>query len=557
MGGEALDSFGPYVLESVLGRGGMGVVYQARDTRRGRTVALKLLAPELAGDASFQARFRRESQIAARLNDPHVVPIHDFGEIDGRLFIDMRLVEGRSLAERLESGRLPPATAVGIVAQVAGALDAAHAQGLVHRDVKPANILLVGPERPGRPPFAYLVDFGIARVLPTGTQTAQTTTATVGTVSYMAPERILGQPGDHRVDVYSLGCVLFECLTGRRPFDGEPAAVMFAQVHNLPPDPAGMAPGVTPGLRDAIATALAKDPAQRFASAGALADAAAAGLEPGADLTVRVAAPGPPQGPPQGPLGGPPRVPAPGPPPGPQPPTVRQPRPRERRPLVVATIAAAVLAVLGGVLAAVLLSQQGGAGPPHPVADPISGSPHGHSRGASTPPLSGGPSSGRQHSSGPTQPRSSAPERVPEPFTSAALYDYARPYFRPGQCVANPSSSQAPLKDQLRYRELLKCYGPAFTATFWRTGTVAQLLHDRRVFLSDALPGSFRTLLGAPAGSPHPAGFQIAYRHMPVGGKTPGRAFWDSPQSLCGGEIQAGPAESLQSTIAFWRTGRS
>ena len=455
MGGEAAESFGPYLLESVLGRGGMGIVYRARDTRRGRTVALKLLAPDLAEDASFQARFRRESQIAAQLNDPHVVPIHDFGEIDGRLFIDMRLVEGHSLADRLESGPLPPAIAVGIIAQVAGALDAAHAQGLVHRDVKPANILLVGPERPGRAPFAYLVDFGIARVLPSGSQTVQTTTATVGTVSYMAPERILGQSGDHRVDVYSLGCVLFECLTGHRPFDGEPAAVMYAQVHSPPPDPTSLAPAVTPALHDVISTALAKDPAQRFATAGALADAATAGLGSGSDATIRVAAPGPTPffgAPDTPPPTGPPLVGAatrPGPlqPPGAQAPTLPQPRSTRRRPLVIAAIAAAVLAVLGGVLAAVILTQQGSAPPSHPVAEPISGSRHAaHSAGRSTP--------------GPTPPTSSAPAVVPKPFASAALYEFARPYFRPSECIANPSADKAPLEPELRYRELVKCYGP-------------------------------------------------------------------------------------------------
>lgn len=551
MGGEAAESFGPYLLESVLGRGGMGIVYRARDTRRGRTVALKLLAPDLAEDASFQARFRRESQIAAQLNDPHVVPIHDFGEIDGRLFIDMRLVEGHSLADRLESGPLPPAIAVGIIAQVAGALDAAHAQGLVHRDVKPANILLVGPERAGRAPFAYLVDFGIARVLPSGSQTVQTTTATVGTVSYMAPERILGQSGDHRVDVYSLGCVLFECLTGHRPFDGEPAAVMYAQVHSPPPELTSQAPGVTPALRDAITTALAKDPAQRFATAGALADAATAGLGSGGDATIRVAAPGPAPffgAPDMPPPTGPPLVgaatrPEPLQPPGAQAPTLPQPRPTRRRPLVIAAIAAAVLAVLGGTLAAVLLTQQGSAPPSHPVGEPISGSRHAaHSAGRSTP--------------GPTPRTSSAPVVVPKPFASAALYEFARPYFRPSECIANPSAEKAPLEPELHYRELLKCYGPTFTATFYRTDTVAELLHNRRVFLSDALTGTFRTLLGAPAGSSQPAGFQIAYHHIPLNGSTPPRTYWDSQDTLCGGELQGPASQSLQSTIAFWRTGR-
>lgn len=265
----ATAEFGPYRLQGVLGRGGMGEVYRAYDTRRDRVVALKLLSGHLAGDPGFTARFRRESQVAARLRDPHVVPIHDFGEIDGRLFIDMRLVDGTDLGALLaRTGRLEPGRAVRLVAQVATALDAAHRDGLVHRDVKPSNVLLTTDDH------AYLTDFGIAH---SADATALTGSgATLGTAQYMAPERFLHGGGDARMDVYSLGCVLHEALTGRRPFDtADAVGLMYAHVNLAPPRPSQLAPGIPPALDDVVVRAMAKDPAQRYATPGALAAAAA------------------------------------------------------------------------------------------------------------------------------------------------------------------------------------------------------------------------------------------------------------------------------------------
>ena len=262
--------FGPYILTAILGRGGMGVVYRAYDTAKGRTVALKVLVPELAADQGFQDRFRRESKRAARLNEPHVIPIHDFGQIDGQLFIDMRLVEGTDLATLLErDGPLPPQAAAWIIAQVASALDAAHADGLVHRDVKPSNVLITGHGQ--SLPFAYLIDFGIARV--TTNASIATGSGTIGTVAYMAPERISGSPGDRHADVYSLACVLHECLTGRPPFSGEMVAVMWAQLHAAPPVPTEVRPGLPAAVDEVIARGMAKDPARRYDSAGELAAA--------------------------------------------------------------------------------------------------------------------------------------------------------------------------------------------------------------------------------------------------------------------------------------------
>ena len=210
--------FGPYRLEELIGRGGMGEVHRAFDTVRKRTVALKRLRPSLLTDPEFQARFRAESELAARLRSAHVIPIHDYGEIDGQLFIDMRLVEGEDLADRLTArGGLDPAHVVDVLDQIAGALDAAHAAGLVHRDVKPSNVLLSPQDGIGGRDFAYLVDFGIARAAD-GTGSLTGSGPIVGTVDYMAPERFERSSADHRVDVYSLTCVLFESLTGEKPF---------------------------------------------------------------------------------------------------------------------------------------------------------------------------------------------------------------------------------------------------------------------------------------------------------------------------------------------------
>jgi len=262
--------FGPYILTAVLGRGGMGVVYRAFDTVKGRTVALKVLTPELAEDRAFQDRFRRESKRAARLREPHIIPIHDYGQIEGRLFIDMRLVEGIDLATLLDrDGPMPPAAAAWVTAQIASALDAAHADGLIHRDVKPSNVLITGHAK--SMPFAYLIDFGIARV--TKGASLSTGSGTIGTVTYMAPERFQGSPGEHHADVYSLTCVLYECLTGRPPFSGEMVAVMWAHKNAPLPAPSTLRPGLPAAVDEVVARGLAKEPAHRYGSAGELAEA--------------------------------------------------------------------------------------------------------------------------------------------------------------------------------------------------------------------------------------------------------------------------------------------
>lgn len=263
--------FGRYTLVDLLGRGGMGEVWRAEDTLTGRVVALKLLLPQFTDDVEFQRRFRQEAQAAAALTEPHVVPIHSFGEIDGRLFVDMRLVEGRDLKSMLDIGPLEPHVAVGVVEQVAAALKAAHQIGLVHRDVKPSNILVTEDD------FAYLIDFGIARSVD-GTRLTSTGSV-MGTWSYMAPERFDDADADPRADIYALACVLHECLTGVRPYPGTSLESQYAGHRTAaPPRPSLVRPGVAPSFDEVIARGMAKNPNKRFQSTTDLARAARAAL---------------------------------------------------------------------------------------------------------------------------------------------------------------------------------------------------------------------------------------------------------------------------------------
>ncbi|MCZ4079954.1 protein kinase [Rhodococcus sp. H36-A4] len=266
--------FGPYELRSLLGKGGMGEVYEAYDTVKDRTVALKLLSPDLAHDPIYQERFRRESRAAARLREPHIIPIHDWGEIDGVLFIDMRLVAGDDLRTALQAqGPMSPSRAVAIVAQVASALDAAHADNLIHRDIKPENILLT------RHDFAYLVDFGIAR---SGSDVQLTTQGTaIGSYAYMAPERFDADAITDRADTYSLACVLYECLTGTAPYPSTSVSQLIkAHLMTAPPRASLTRPGLPRALDAVVVRGLAKNPDERFASTGDFALAAHLALTP-------------------------------------------------------------------------------------------------------------------------------------------------------------------------------------------------------------------------------------------------------------------------------------
>ena len=266
-------------IQDVAGRGGMGVVYRATQLPLGRTVALKVVAPERAADPIFHARFERETRVAAAIDHPNVIPVYEAGEHEGRLYLVMRWVEGGDLQRLIsESGRLDPALAARIVAQVGSGLEAAHAAGLVHRDVKPANVLLAGEEAGSH---VYLTDFGLTLDAASDTRLTQTGDL-LGTVEFMAPEQFEARPVSARTDVYALGCVLHAALTGRAPFSrGTYAATMLAHLNDPPPRPSGT-PGVPAAFDAVVARALAKRPEERYPSARALVDAAlaAAGAPP-------------------------------------------------------------------------------------------------------------------------------------------------------------------------------------------------------------------------------------------------------------------------------------
>ncbi|MCV7195480.1 serine/threonine-protein kinase [Mycobacterium angelicum] len=260
--------FGPYLLLKLLGRGGFGEVYQAEDTTMNRVVALKLLSSSYSHNPAFRERLFREAHTAGRLHEPHVVPIHSCGEIDGQLYIDMRLIDGTDLQGVLDrGGALDPARAVNIVRQIAGALDAAHAQQVIHRDVKPANILL------GNDDFACLVDFGLANAATDTKLTSEGTT--IGSFAYLAPERLASGRVTPGADIYALACVLHECLTGSMPYlRDEIPALVAAHLTAPPPRPSQQRPGVPAGFDEVIARGMAKNPDHRFRTAGELAAAA-------------------------------------------------------------------------------------------------------------------------------------------------------------------------------------------------------------------------------------------------------------------------------------------
>ena len=265
-------SFGNYRLIELLGRGGMGEVWRAHDTVIDRIVALKILPPEISRDAVFQQRFRREAHAAARLNSPHVVPIHTHGEIGGRLFVDMRLIEGTNLQSMLDAGPLPPARAVRYIEHIARALQAAHKAGLLHRDVKPSNVLVDDDD------YAYLIDFGIARAA--GEQALTTAGDVIGTFFYMAPERFAGEGTgaprvDARSDIYSLACVLYECLTSEHAFPGDSLEQQVGNHFSSPPPrPSLTRPGLPQAFDTVIAKGMAKNPGERYPNPMELAHAA-------------------------------------------------------------------------------------------------------------------------------------------------------------------------------------------------------------------------------------------------------------------------------------------
>ncbi len=251
-----------YRIEARIGSGGMAEVYRGVDPVLNRTVAIKVLLPQFARDASFVERFRREAQAAARLNHPNIVSVYDTGADGDTQYIVMEFIEGRTLAEALAAGRRPsPVQSAEIAQKICSALSAAHAQGVIHRDIKPGNVMVT------REGTVKVMDFGIARIT-SGVETAPQTSAVLGTASYLSPEQAQGGPLDARTDIYSLGTVLYEMLTGRPPFMGEtPVAVAYKQVNETPVPPSQINADVPPRLDAVVMRALSKNPANRYQTA--------------------------------------------------------------------------------------------------------------------------------------------------------------------------------------------------------------------------------------------------------------------------------------------------
>lgn len=259
--------FAGYRIERMLGAGGMGTVYRARNPDLPRSEALKVLAAELSRDLDFRARFVREADVAAGLDHPNIVAVHQRGQFEGRLWIAMQFVDGGNAEDALRAATMTTARAVYVIGEVAKALDYAHQQGVIHRDIKPANFLLSraagGDER------VLLSDFGIARAL--GDTGLTSTGSVLATLAYAAPEVLAGQGFDGRADLYSLGCALFRLLTGEAPFAagaGAAVAVVAGHLHQPPPTVSDRVPGLSAAMDAVIATAMAKDPMRRFTSAG-------------------------------------------------------------------------------------------------------------------------------------------------------------------------------------------------------------------------------------------------------------------------------------------------
>src|ERR1700754_556605 len=264
---EVGATFADHQILGVAGRGAMGMVYRARHHKLGREVALKVIAAELSEDREFRIRFQREYEAEVSIRHPNVVRVYGAGAKDGRLYVTMQYVEGSDLATLLKRGRLAPPVAASLIAQVADALDAAHARGIVHRDVKPANVLIEGS---GEAMHCILTDFGLMKNVNASAAPLTKAGSFLGSCDYAAPEQLLGERIDARVDVYALGCVLYQAVTGQVPFPRSvSAATMLAHMDEPPPAVSAHAPDAPRGLDAVVQTAMAKDPDERYPTAGA------------------------------------------------------------------------------------------------------------------------------------------------------------------------------------------------------------------------------------------------------------------------------------------------
>jgi serine/threonine-protein kinase len=270
-----------YRIDSRIGRGGMGVVYRAHHLSLERRAALKVIAPDLAESSGFRERFSREARVAAALTHPNIVTVYDAGEVDGTLYLAMQYIEGSDLARMLATdGHLKPYRAIDVCRQIGDALDAAHERGLIHRDVKPANVLIEGRN-------AYLTDFGLTKRLG-GTQVTMAGDV-VGTIHYVAPEQIEGREVTARSDIYALGCVLYHCLTGRMPYERDTdVAVIYAHLSEPPPRPSRTRPELPDGFDEVIARALDKNPERRYQTCSELMTAARAVVESAGPLSETI-----------------------------------------------------------------------------------------------------------------------------------------------------------------------------------------------------------------------------------------------------------------------------
>ncbi len=349
-------------LDAVAGRGGMGVVYRATQLALDRTVAVKAIAPRLAQDEAYRERFQRESHLAASLEHPNVIPVYEAGELDGTLYLIMRWVDGTDLRALLSAdGRLEPERALRLLRPVASALAAAHRRGLIHRDVKPANVLIALGDG-GDEEHVYLTDFGIARR--TDGQSLTRTGVLVGTLDYTAPERIEGAKGSPASDIYAFGCMLFEALAGHLPYN-RPSEIAKMHAHINEPVPSLQAeqPGLPLVLEQIVAKAMAKRPEDRYTSSAELVsalDGALVAIEAGERPTTIATAP--PQEPPQAT------------PHDAAPPTLPPPRSRPRSPLLLGSLALVALLALAGVVVAIVLG--GGGGKHGGAVPPVSSQTH-------------------------------------------------------------------------------------------------------------------------------------------------------------------------------------
>lgn len=253
---------GNYRIDGVLGKGGMSVMYRATDVRLGRKVALKVIGEHLGADAEFRERFVDEARNTAAIDHPNIVPLYDFGELDGMHYIGMRLVDGADLASAISDGGLPPKRAIGLLEQVADALDTLHKRGLVHLDMKPANVLVT--ERESVREHVYVADFGLTRRGATGHRTRGGDF--LGSPTYAAPEHLRGEPLDGRTDQYALACVLYACLTGRPPYAGDVQTVIKGHLNSAAPSAVRIVPSLPAGIDPVIAKGMAKNPKERYSS---------------------------------------------------------------------------------------------------------------------------------------------------------------------------------------------------------------------------------------------------------------------------------------------------